>query len=106
MVGADAFRTASGIHGAAILRAEQRGDRELAELTYSSLPAGAFGLEQRYALSSMSGHAMVRHWLEQHGYDPTDEALVESLLAAAKQADRAMSDAEAERVVRGVGVGH
>jgi isopropylmalate/homocitrate/citramalate synthase len=106
VVGADAFRTASGIHAAAILRAEQRGDRELAELTYSSLPAAAFGLEQRYALSSMSGHAMVRHWLEQHGYDPTDEALVESLLAAARQADRAMSDAEVERVVRGVGVGH
>ncbi len=105
VVGSDAFRTASGIHAAAILRAEERGDRELAELTYSSLPASLFGLEQRFALSSMSGHTVARHWLARHGYDPADERLVDSLLAAAKQADRAMGDAEADRVVRGVSVG-
>lgn len=104
VVGYDAFRTASGIHGAAILQAHARGDRELAELTYSSLPASVFGLEQQFALSPMSGHAIVRHWLVQHGHDPADEALVESLLAAAKQADRVLADEDAERVVRSVGV--
>jgi 2-isopropylmalate synthase len=100
VVGYDAFRTASGIHAAAILRAEAQGDTELAELTYSSLSASAFGLAQRFALSPMSGHAMVRHWLHQHGHDPADEALVETLLLAAKQADRELDDAAAERVVR------
>ena len=104
VVGSDAFRTASGIHAAAILRAEERGDTELAELTYSSLPASVFGLAQQFALSPMSGHASVRHWLREHGHDPTDEPLVEALLAAAKQADRALSDGEAERVVRAAAV--
>jgi len=104
VVGSDAFRTASGIHAAAILRAEERGDTELAELTYSSLPASVFGLAQQFALSPMSGHASVRHWLREHGHAPTDEPLVEALLAAAKQADRALSDGEAERVVRAAAV--
>ena len=49
----------------------------------------------------MSGHAIVRHWLAQHGHDSTDEILVESLLAAAKRADRALDDAGAEEVVGG-----
>jgi 2-isopropylmalate synthase len=104
VVGSDAFRTASGIHAAAILRAEEQGDTELAELTYSSLGASVFGLAQRFALSPMSGHASVRHWLREHGHDPTDEPLVEALLAAAKQADRALSDGDAERVVRAAAV--
>jgi isopropylmalate/homocitrate/citramalate synthase len=104
VVGYDAFRTASGIHAAAILQAHARGDVGLAELTYSSLPASLFGLEQRFALSPMSGHAIARHWLEQHGHDPADDQLVDSLLAAAKQGDRVLEDADAERVVRNVGV--
>jgi 2-isopropylmalate synthase len=104
VVGDDAFRTASGIHAAAILQARRRGDAELAELSYSSLPASLFGLEQRFALSAMSGHAIVRHWLGQHGHAPADDQLIDSLLAAAKQADRALGDEDAEKVVRSVGV--
>jgi 2-isopropylmalate synthase len=100
VVGLDAFRTASGIHAAAILRARERGDTELADLVYSSLPASAFGLHQAFALSAMSGHAGVRHWLTQHGYDSRDETLVETLLRAAKDSPRALSEQEAERVVR------
>jgi isopropylmalate/homocitrate/citramalate synthase len=102
IVGHDAFRTASGIHAAAILRAEERGNTELAELTYSSLQASVFGLTSQFALSPMSGHAGVRHWLRAHGHDPADDTLVEAVLAAAKQADSALSDREAELVVRQV----
>jgi hypothetical protein len=50
----------------------------------------------------MSGHAGVRHWLRAHGHDPADDALVEALLAAAKQADSALTDRAAEVVVRQV----
>jgi 2-isopropylmalate synthase len=100
VVGLDAFRTASGIHAAAILRARERGDTELADLVYSSLPASVFGLIQTFALSAMSGHAGVRHWLAEHGHDPRDEALVETLLRAAKASPRALTDSEAERVAR------
>lgn len=101
VVGSDAFRTASGTHVAAILKARERGEAELADLAYSSMPAAVFGLEQRFALSAMSGHAGVRHWLAEHGHDPRDETLVETLLRAAKESPRALTDAEAERVVAG-----
>jgi hypothetical protein len=83
-----------------MLRARERGDTELADLVYSSLPASAFGLHQAFALSAMSGHAGVRHWLTQHGYDSRDETLVETLLRAAKDSPRALSEQEAERVAR------
>jgi 2-isopropylmalate synthase len=105
VVGSDAFRTASGTHVAAILKARERGEAELADLAYSSLPAAVFGLEQRFALSAMSGHAGVRHWLAEHGHDPHDETLVETVLKAAKESPRALDDAEAERVVAGAAPG-
>jgi isopropylmalate/homocitrate/citramalate synthase len=93
VVGADAFRTGTGIHAAALLKAQLAGDHVLADLLYSSLPAAAFGLSQRIAVSPVSGRANVRHWLAAHGYDPEDAVLSDALLAAAKQSDRALSDA-------------
>ncbi len=104
VVGSDAFRTASGTHVAAILKARERGEAELADLAYSSMPAAVFGLTQRFALSAMSGHAGVRHWLAEHGHDAGDEALAETLLRAAKESPRALTDAEAERVVARAGI--
>jgi 2-isopropylmalate synthase len=101
VVGTDAFRTASGTHVAAIIKARDRGGVELADLAYSSLPASAFGLEQTFALSAQSGRAAVRYWLLAHGHDPHNEGLVETLLTAAKESPRALTDAEAERLVAG-----
>ena len=99
VVGADAFRTGTGIHAAAILKAQAAGDSALADLLYSSLPAAAFGLAQRIAVSPASGRANVRHWLAAHGHDPEDAVLADALLAAAKRSDRALSDAECAAAV-------
>jgi isopropylmalate/homocitrate/citramalate synthase len=94
VVGADAFRTGTGLHAAVILKAQAAGDSTLADLLYSSLPAAAFGLVQQIAVTPASGRANVRSWLAAHGYDPDDAVLADGLLAAAKRSDRALSDAE------------
>jgi len=92
--GADAFRTGTGVHAAAIIKAEQKGDAWLADRIYSGVPAGLFGLSQAIEISPMSGLSNVRYWLAKHGYDAGDEALVEHVFSAAKRADHTFSDAE------------
>src|SRR5260221_3738762 len=44
---ADAFRTGTGVHAAAIVKARAKGDDWLADRVYSSVPAGAVCLHQR-----------------------------------------------------------
>jgi isopropylmalate/homocitrate/citramalate synthase len=92
--GEDAFRTATGVHAAAIVKAEAKGDAWLADRIYSGVPAGMFGLRQRIEISPMSGLSNVRRWLEEHGYDAADEGLGEFVLAAAKRSDHTFSTAE------------
>jgi isopropylmalate/homocitrate/citramalate synthase len=98
VIGLDAFRTGTGVHAAAIIKARKKGDAWLADRVYSSVPAGAFGLKQRIEISPVSGLSNVKCWLEEHGYDATDAALCDHLFAAAKRADRALSDEECHRL--------
>ncbi len=93
--GEDAFRTGTGVHAAAIIKAEAKGDAWLADRIYSGVPAGLFGMRQRIEISPMSGLSNVRYWLAQHGYDAEDEGLCQHLLEAAKQTDHTFSDREA-----------
>src|SRR5882672_4215932 len=53
--GRDAFRTATGVHAATVIKSYKKGDRELADLVYSGVPAGQFGLEQVVEIGPMSG---------------------------------------------------
>ncbi len=92
--GEDAFRTATGVHAAAIVKAEAKGDAWLADRIYSGVPAGWFGLSQRIEVSHMSGVSNVRYWLRAHGYDSSDDALANHVFEAAKQCDRTFTDDE------------
>lgn len=92
--GEDAFRTGTGVHAAAIIKAEAKGDAWLADRIYSGIPAGMFGLSQRIEISPMSGLSNVRYWLQKNGYENVDDGLCEHVLAAAKQSDHTFSDAE------------
>ncbi|MBA2245116.1 MAG: 2-isopropylmalate synthase [Gemmatimonadetes bacterium] len=92
--GEDAFRTGTGVHAAAIIKAEAKGDAWLADRIYSGVPAGLFGLGQRIEISPMSGLSNVRYWLAHHGYDTADEGLCLHVFEAAKRADHTFSDAE------------
>ncbi|CAN5721352.1 homocitrate synthase [soil metagenome] len=71
--GRDAFRTATGVHAAAVIKSYRKGDRALADLVYSGVPAGQFGLEQVIEIGPMSGKSNVIYWLEKRGIDPSDE---------------------------------
>jgi 2-isopropylmalate synthase len=97
VVGRDAFRTATGVHAAAIIKAYKKGDRELADSIYSGVPSHLFGLEQVIEIGPLSGRSNVIYWLERRGIPATDER-VDRIFAAAKQSDRVMTDAEIEIV--------
>ncbi|GBD32320.1 2-isopropylmalate synthase [bacterium HR33] len=99
VIGADAFRTGTGVHAAAIIKAKKKGDSWLADRVYSSVPAGAFGLKQKIEISPVSGLSNVKYWLAEHGYDASDSWLCEALFTAAKQADRVLTDEECHRLV-------
>ena len=91
--GHDAFRTATGVHAAAIIKAEKKGEAWLADRIYSGVPAGMVGLQQRIEVGFMSGVSNVVYWLKQHGIEPSDR-LVEEIFRAAKERNRILTDDE------------
>ena len=93
VVGHDAFRTATGVHAAALIKAFRKNDLELANAVYSGVPAHLFGLDQVIEIGPMSGKSNVLFWLEKHRI-PADEATVSRIFDAAKQSPRVLSDAE------------
>ncbi len=99
VMGEDAFRTGTGVHAAAIIKARRKGDAWLADRVYSSVPAETFGAHQRIEISPLSGLSNVKWWLAEHGHDPDNEELSKPLFEAAKVADRVLSDEECHRIV-------
>jgi 2-isopropylmalate synthase len=93
VVGRDAFRTATGVHAAAIIKAFRTGDQLLANSVYSGVPAHLFGLEQLIEIGPMSGKSNILFWLERHNI-PADDAVVNRIFDAAKQSARVLTDAE------------
>jgi 2-isopropylmalate synthase len=93
VVGRDAFRTATGVHAAAIAKAYKRNDPKLADAVYSGVPAHLFGLEQVIEIGPMSGRSNVIFWLEKHTLVANDD-IVDRILAAAKQSDRILAEDE------------
>lgn len=93
VIGKDAFRTATGVHAAAIIKAFRKGDVELANIVYSGVPSHLFGLDQIIEIGPMSGKSNVLFWLERHSL-PADEATVNRIFEAAKQSARVLTDAE------------
>lgn len=91
--GKDAFRTATGVHAAAIVKAMRNHDRNLADAVYSGVPAHIVGLEQVVEIGPMSGKSNVVYWLAHHGIPESDE-LVNRIFEAAKQSHRVLTDAE------------
>lgn len=103
VMGADAFRTGTGVHAAAIVKARAKGDTWLADRVYSSVPAGELGMVQRIEISPVSGLSNVKYWLEANGYNPADERASKALFDAAKKAERVLSDEECHTLVAAAG---
>jgi isopropylmalate/homocitrate/citramalate synthase len=91
--GEDAFRTATGVHAAAVIKAYHKNDIELANTVYSGVPSHVFGLEQIIDVGPMSGKSNVVFWLERHGLPATEES-VERIYKMAKNSDRTLTEAE------------
>jgi 2-isopropylmalate synthase len=99
VVGRDAFRTGTGVHASAIIKAIEMGDEWLVDWVYSGVPASLVGCEQTIEVSPVSGMSNVRYWLNEHGYDGSDDDLAQSVFALAKQSDHTLTANEIEAVI-------
>jgi 2-isopropylmalate synthase len=99
IVGRDAFRTGTGVHAAAIIKARKKGDDWLADRVYSGVPASMVGRRQTIEVGPMSGLSNVQCWLENHGIEPRPE-LTDAIFRRAKQSDQVLSDEEILAVVQ------
>src|SRR5437764_399862 len=93
VVGDDAFRTATGVHASAIIKAYHKNDVELANTVYSGVPSHVFGLDQIIDVGPMSGKSNVLFWLERHNIPASDE-VVDRIYQRAKKSDHTLSEAE------------
>jgi isopropylmalate/homocitrate/citramalate synthase len=99
VVGRDAFRTATGVHAAAVIKALRRDDRALADAVYSSVPARLVGRTQEIEIGPMSGRSNVIFWLETHGIESGDE-VVERVFSRAKSSSCVLTEEEILAAVR------
>lgn len=99
LAGRDAFRTATGVHAAAVIKAEQKGEDYLADIIYSGVPAGDFGREQEIEIGHMSGLSNVRYWLNKRNVKESDE-LVNTIFQKAKSSNRVLRDDEVWTIVK------
>ena len=93
VIGDDAFRTATGVHAAAIIKAYRKNDPVLANTVYSGVPSHLFGMEQTIDIGPMSGKSNVTFWLERRSIAATDD-VVDRIYQRAKQSDHTLSEAE------------
>lgn len=99
VMGRDAFRTATGVHAAAIIKAQNKGDDWLADRVYSGVPAGMVGLRQIIEIGFMSGVSNIVYWLKVRGIEPHKD-IVDEIFRIAKQHNRILSDEEIEEIIK------
>jgi isopropylmalate/homocitrate/citramalate synthase len=100
VIGADAFRTATGVHAAAVVKAFRKGDRALMDAVYAAVPASLVGRHQEIEVGPMSGRSNVVFWLESRGLPATDE-IVDRIFAAAKASERTLTHEQVESLIGG-----
>jgi isopropylmalate/homocitrate/citramalate synthase len=93
VVGRDAFRTGTGVHAAAIIKARSRGEEWLADRVYSSVPASLIGGHQIIEVGPMSGESNVVFWLQERGIEARPE-LVRAIFQHAKESVRILEEPE------------
>ncbi len=98
VVGRDAFRTGTGVHAAAVMKAISKGDAWLADRVYCGVPASLVGREQEIEISHMSGASNVTFWLKAHGHEATEER-VQRIFDYAKRCDHTLTRPEIEALL-------
>jgi 2-isopropylmalate synthase len=99
VLGHDAFRTATGVHAAAVIKAMRKGDEWLANRVYSGVPAEMFGCEQIIEIGPMSGESNVTYWLEARGIEARPE-IVRAILQQAKAGGQLLAEAQIFAIVK------
>ncbi len=97
--GSDAFETGTGVHAAAIIKALNKNEIDIADAVYSGVPASVFGRKQKILVGPMSGRSNVIYWLKEKGYG-IDENLVNFVFENAKKFNRILKDEELEQIVK------
>jgi isopropylmalate/homocitrate/citramalate synthase len=100
VIGSDAFRTATGVHAAAVVKAFRKGDRALMDAVYAAVPASLVGRQQEIEVGPMSGRSNVIFWLESRGLPATDE-IVDRVFAAAKASNRTLTHEQVQSIAGG-----
>lgn len=98
VIGSDAFRTGTGVHAAAVIKAQKIGHDWLADRIYSGVPAGLFGLKQKIEIGPMSGQSNVTHWLRKHDINP-EPTLVEKIFCSAKESNSLLTDSQIYAII-------
>lgn len=98
VLGRDAFRTGTGVHAAAIVKALRQGDVALADAVYSGVPAAMVGRRQEIEIGPVAGRSNIEYWLEMNGFDPNPER-IDRILALAKKSHRLLTEAEIEAIL-------
>ena len=101
IIGRDAFRTATGVHAAAVIKAKRKGDAWLADRVYSGVPASWIGRNQEIEIGPMSGGSNVTYYLRSREL-PASADVVQAVLEAAKKSTRILEEEEILEIVRGV----
>ncbi len=98
IVGADSFRTATGVHAAAIVKALSKNDEWLADRVYCGVPSKMVGRSQHVEIGPMSGEHNVRYWLTSRQIEP-HPIFIEKILAAAKRSNNVLPDDTIHRMI-------
>ncbi|MFQ5797430.1 MAG: LeuA family protein [Bacteroidota bacterium] len=98
VIGPDAFRTATGVHAAAVIKAIKTGENWLADMVYSAVPAHMVGRKQRIEVGPLSGESNVVFWLQEHGYEVQD-GVVKKIFDRAKDSNKLLTDEEIETFI-------
>jgi 2-isopropylmalate synthase len=98
VIGADAFRTATGVHAAAVVKAFRKGDRALMDAVYAAVPASLVGRQQEIEVGPMSGRSNVVFWLESRGLPASDD-VIDRIFAAAKGSRRTLTHDQVQTIV-------
>lgn len=101
VIGKDAFRTATGVHAAAVIKAFRKNDMKLVDAVYSGVPASMVGREQEIEVGPMSGKSNVLFWLERRGIT-ADEAAVDRIFARAKASPCVLTEDDIREELRQV----
>ena len=99
VVGADSFRTATGVHAAAIVKAMEKDDHWLTNCVYCGVPANMVGRSHAIEIGPLSGESNVRYFLRVREIEE-NPIYIEKILAAAKRAHQLLSEADVLRMVK------